>query len=286
MKVLVIGENGQLGWELKRTCPESVELTAVDYPEIDLAKKETIVDILETESPDWVINAAAYTAVDKAEEEKEMAYAINHKGVENLCQAVVKSNSRLVHVSTDFIFDGESPHPYRPDEKPNPQSVYGDSKLKGETAVHENLKEDALIIRTAWLYSSHGNNFVLTMLNLMKERERLTIIDDQVGSPTWANGLAKTIWASIKNDLKGVFHWTDAGVASWYDFSVAIQEEALALGLLKKSIPILPIPTKEYPTPAKRPAYSVLDKRSTWDSTHVPPIHWRDQLRNMLKEIS
>jgi dTDP-4-dehydrorhamnose reductase len=286
MKALVIGENGQLGWELKRTCPENVTLTAVDYPEIDLVKKEILSEILKSETPDWVINAAAYTAVDKAEEDKETAYNINHKGVENLCQEILKANSRMVHISTDFIFDGDSPKPYRPDDEPNPKSVYGDSKLKGEYAVLENLKQDALIIRTAWLYSSNGNNFVLTMIRLMKEKDQLTIIDDQVGTPTWACGLAKAVWASIENDLRGTFHWTDAGVASWYDFGVAIQEEALALGLLRKSIPILPIPTEKYPTPAKRPVFSVLNKQSTWESTHLPPIHWREQLRNMLKEMS
>ncbi len=196
-----------------------------------------------------------------------------------------KKNIILIHISTDFIFNGKGYHPYKPDDNPNPISVYGLSKLKGEKAVLKILKDNSLIIRTAWLYSSHGANFVKTMLSLMKDKKDLTIIDEQIGTPTWANGLANTIWMAIEKKISGVHHWTDAGIASWYDFANAIHEEALHEGLLKKPVTILPVPTSHYPTPAQRPMYSVLDKTSFWELLDIKPIHWRTQLRSMLKDL-
>ncbi len=285
MKVLIIGSEGQLGSELKRTCPSEISLTALDYPEVDLCNKESIYKCIKEISPDWVINAAAYTAVDLAETEQDKAYEINCKGVRHLAMAVEKEGGRLVQISTDFVFDGKKGSPYLPDDTTNPESVYGKTKLDGEKAVLEILGEQALIIRTAWLYSKTGNNFVKTMLCLMNEKDNLNVVDDQIGTPCWAFGLAMAVWSAIDKNVSGVFHWTDAGAASWYDFAVAIQEEALNIGLLQKHIPVNPVSSISYPTPAKRPAYSVLDKSSVLEILEVELVHWRVQLRNMLQDL-
>jgi dTDP-4-dehydrorhamnose reductase len=191
----------------------------------------------------------------------------------------------MVHISTDFVFDGHADKPWSPDDAPAPVSVYGKTKLAGELAVRKQLP-DALIIRTGWVYSCFGNNFVKTMLRLMAEREELKVVDDQIGTPTWAKGLASMVWAGAQRDLSGLYHWSDDGACSWYDFSVAISEEARELGLLpEKELRILPIPGAEYPTPAARPAYSVLDKSASWRDFAIEGIHWRTQLRAMLAQL-
>jgi dTDP-4-dehydrorhamnose reductase len=231
-----------------------------------------------------IINAAGYTAVDKAEQEPDLADRINHLAVRYIAELCRQNQIRLVHISTDFIFSGRHFKPYQPDDNPGPESVYGKSKLKGEQAILKTL-ENALIIRTAWLYSIHGHNFVKTMLRLMKEKTELRVIEDQIGTPTWAFGLAKVIWTALRHNATGIFHWTDAGVASWYDFSVAIQEEGLSIGLLDQAIPILPVPTHAYSTPAKRPHYSVLDKTTVRQTLGILPVHWRFQLRAMMWEL-
>jgi len=282
VKVLLLGSNGQLGWELMRTCPKNIILTFCDFPKVDFCSSDSISQCISISQPDCIINAAAYTAVDKAEQEKDLAYRINHLAVLEIAEQCRKNAISMVHMSTDFIFNGENFKPYQVDDKPDPKSVYGKSKLKGEQAVRKILGDNALIIRTAWLYSAHGNNFVKTMLNLMKERPILNVIDEQIGTPTWGHGLARAIWKAIGNKLTGTFHWTDAGVASWYDFAMAIQEEGMRAGLLDKAIPILPVSTRQYPTSAKRPLYSVLDKTSFWQVLNVTPVHWRIQLRTML----
>ena len=285
MKVMIVGAKGQLGWELQRTAPAGVDISALDMPEIDITKPESVTTVMDRENPDWVVNCAAYTNVDGAESERDAAHAINCDGAANLARAVSGKGRRLVHISTDFIFSGEASRPYKPGDIPAPQSVYGQTKLDGEKAVSAILGDNTLVIRTAWLYSAHGNNFVHTMIRLMKEKPALTVIDDQIGTPCWAKGLAQAVWISVEKNLAGNFHWTDAGVASWYDFAVAIQEEALAQGLLDKAIPVAPVPTEAFPTPARRPAFSVLDKTATWESTGLIPVHWRTQLRSMIQEI-
>ena len=285
LRVLLTGANGQLGWELQRTCPAQIELHAHDADTLDITDAAAVHEAIHALKPAWIINAAAYTAVDKAESEVELAYAVNRDGARHLAAAVRTVNARMVQVSTDFIFNGEHGHPYRPDDLPAPLSVYGASKLEGEIAVHETLGEQALILRTAWVYSSHGHNFVKTMLRLMSERESLGIVADQIGSPTWAHGLAQAIWQSIERKLHGTHHWTDAGVASWYDFAQAIFDEARALGLLERDCAIRPIATTDYPTPAHRPGFSLLDKSATWQALSIQyPAHWRTQLRAMLNE--
>jgi len=172
-----------------------------------------------------------------------------------------------------------------PQDTPDPISTYGKTKLKGEQTVLEILKDDAAIIRTAWLYSSHGANFVKSMLNFFETKPEVNIIDEQIGTPTWANGIAHAVWKVMDKNLSGIHHFTDAGIASWYDFATAIQEEALSLNLIPKEIPINPIPASQYPTPAERPFYSVLDKSALWQTLDLKPVHWRKQLRSMLKEL-
>ena len=188
---------------------------------------------------------------------------------------------RLVHISTDFVFDGTLGRPYRPDDAPNPLGVYGATKLAGEQAV-TTADPSALIVRTAWVHGPTGANFVATMLRLMAERERLGIVADQIGTPTHADGLADALWRLAAGDARGIVHHTDAGVASWYDFAVAIREEALALGLLDRAAEVMPIATADYPTPARRPGIAVLDKTSGWAAAGIAPLHWRDGLRRAL----
>lgn len=286
MDVLIIGRHGQLAWELQRSAPPQFNLTATSSAELDISDRGAVFTAIKSRQPQLVINCAAYTAVDKAESDQEAAYAVNHRGAENLAMACAESDIRLIHVSTDFVFDGTKSTPYAPADVPSPLGVYGASKLAGETSVRSHLTDNSVIVRTAWVYSSHGNNFVKTMLRLMAEKPQLGIVYDQVGTPTWAKGLAAWIWAvAPKTEVTGTFHWTDAGVASWYDFAVAIQECALHKGILTQCIPIRPIPAVSYPTPAKRPAYSVLDKLSAEEASGIQTEHWREQLNKMLDEI-
>jgi dTDP-4-dehydrorhamnose reductase len=287
MKVLVIGSRGQLGHELSFTKPAEIDLSAVDVDGLDITDGAQVKRKIGDLRPDVVINAAAYTAVDKAETDRDAAFLVNASGPGNIARACQSVGCRCIHVSTDFVFDGASPLPYLPEDEPHPLNVYGESKYQGDKRVAEETNGQALILRTAWVYSAHGNNFVKTMLGLMRDRERLTVIYDQVGSPTWARTLASTIWTAVVSfpQAKGLYHWTDAGVASWYDFAVAIQSEALTLGLLEKAIPVLPIRTSQYPTPATRPASTVLDCSSTWNDFSISPVHWRVCLQEMLREM-
>ncbi len=285
MKILVTGANGQLGWELQRAKPNDCELTALGRDELDITDLEQVTRSINSIKPDWVINAAAYTAVDKAESDSAGAYAINAEGAANLATVVQAMSSRLLHISTDFIFDGKKNRPYLPDDAPNPLGIYGASKLAGEQKVGAILGDETLIIRTAWVYSAHGNNFVKTMLRLMSERDTLGVIEDQVGTPSWAAEIARAVYLSIENNLRGVYHWTDTGAASWYDFSVAIYELGREAGLINNSVTINPIPTEAYPTSAERPPYSILNKDSLRKAIDYTGKHWRDSLSQMIMEI-
>ena len=289
MKVLVTGANGQLGYELQQTCPTHVILIATDAQTLDITQKEQITAALDSYLPDVIINAAAYTAVDKAETDIENATAINTRAPELLAKAITDyrcqgKNLHLVHISTDFVFSGYQSTPYLTSDPPDPLSVYGKTKLAGEQVIQQYLN-DALIIRTSWLYSCHGNNFVKTMLRLMQERSELGVVIDQIGTPTWAKTLANTIWQLIDLKAQGIYHCSDQGVASWYDFTVAIQEEALALGILTNPISIKPIRSAAYPTPAHRPTFSVMDKQNTESLLETSLPYWRDSLRAMLCEL-
>lgn len=286
MKVLITGKGGQLAWELEQLAPDDVEIVSVGIDELDITNESLVSAFIADLKPDLVINAAAYTAVDQAEKDTELAYAVNEHGVKYLAQACKKIDARILHISTDFVFDGSSTSPYQTDALPNPLNVYGASKLAGDIALNEILPEASVIVRTAWVYSVNGNNFVKSMLRLMQEKPQLGIIYDQVGTPTWAKGLAQWLWnIAGKPEVTGTYHWTDAGVASWYDFAIAIQELGLEKGLLKTAIPVLPIPTSAYPTPAKRPAFSVIDKSSAEQVSGLNTTHWRKQLSAMMDEL-
>ena len=286
MKVVITGgRTGQLRWELERTVPVGVEAVFLTRELLDVTNAVAVQSIIGEQKPDVIINASAYTAVDNAETDREAAFAVNATGVENLAKVAKTLGARLVHVSTDFVFNGQSSSPYQTDAETCPIGVYGESKLVGEQVLEQILGSGGLIIRTSWVYSSFGNNFVKTMLRLMSERNELGVIADQVGTPTWAKGLAGMIWLAIDKQVSGVHHWTDAGIISWYDFAVAIFEEGHSLGLLDKDVIIKPLRTEQYPTPAKRPAYSVLDKTNTWESVDKVSDHWRVSLRKMMQEL-
>ena len=282
MKVLVAGGGGQLGRSLALTTPDRAELIAPPKADFDIANEAQVAAVVSNVRPDLLINAAAWTAVDKAEGEKDAARAINATAVGHLARAAATVGARFVQVSTDYVFDGRACEPYRPDTPPAPTSVYGRTKLEGEhqATMHHPAP---LILRTAWVYAASGNNFVRTMLRLFAEREEVRVVADQVGTPTHAISLARAIWAL--QDHHGTFHWTDAGVASWYDFAQAIHDEALRLGMLSRPVTILPIATADYPTPAIRPAWSVLDKSSSWAVTG-PARHWRHELIDCLKGVT
>ena len=285
MKVLITGAAGQLGRALLKTALATAEVRG-SGTELDICAPAMLQSAVRAFKPALIVNAAAYTAVDRAESERDRAFAVNADGVENLARAARDCGARLVHVSTDFVFDGRKSSPYLPDDAMRPLSVYGASKAEGENRLRALAGATAVIVRTGWLYAAAGQNFVNTMLKLMRDKDSLGVIADQVGTPTWAQSLAEVIWKIAEEPkIAGTHHWSDAGVASWYDFAVAIQEEALAAKLLSRAIPIRPIVTEEYPLPAQRPAYSVLDKRSMTAATGAIPVHWRVNLRRMLKEI-
>lgn len=285
--VMITGAAGQLGYELQRTAPHGMPLIAVDIAQLDLTNAPAVDAFIAEHQPGVIINGAAYTAVDKAEEQPVIAKAVNVTAAGSLSTSALRHGARLIQISTDFVFGGASVLPWTPRDVTAPESVYGRTKCDGEQAVLSILGDDALVIRTAWLYSAHGGNFVKTMLRLMNERDEVRVIADQIGTPTWANSLARTVWAAAAQPgVSGVLHWTDAGVASWYDFAVAIQEEALTRRLLTRAVPVRAIPTTEYPTPARRPSFSVLDKSDTVSALGVTPTHWRANLRLMLDELA
>lgn len=287
-KVLLLGGEGQLGLSLqaeKATIRAAgFELAPFNSTEVDITAQDSLAAVFEQVRPICVVNAAAYTAVDKAEEETNKAYAVNGTAVKSITMLCNQYKSRLIHISTDFVFDGVHSTPYKPDDVANPVNLYGQSKRLGE--VEALAAEKHLVLRTGWLYAEHGRNFLQTMLGLMASKSSLTVVADQIGTPTSAKGFARFIVGALSGEQSGIYHWGDAGSASWYDFAVAIQEEAVALGMLEKEIAITPIASEQYPTPAKRPNYSVLDKQKTWSDFDIRPIHWRKELRSILQAMN
>jgi dTDP-4-dehydrorhamnose reductase len=285
-RALLTGAGGQLGLALQARPPEGWTVVPCRTATLDVTRPEQVRAVLERERPDLVLHAAAYTAVDAAESAPAEAAAVNAAGTGTVAQAAGEVGARLIYVSTDFVFDGAIGRPYQTTDPTGPLGVYGRTKLAGEQLAQSVLGAQALVIRTAWVYGSQGRNFLLTMLRLMRERDEVGVVADQVGTPTWAASLAEALWAAAaRPELSGVLHWTDAGVASWYDFAVAIQEESLAAGLLSRAVPIRPLATDQFPTPARRPPYSVLDKRASWAALGLPPTHWRVQLRRAIGEL-
>ncbi|MGA2399134.1 MAG: dTDP-4-dehydrorhamnose reductase [Steroidobacteraceae bacterium] len=285
MKVLVLGAGGQVARAVVRAMSGPHEVFVRTHAEVDIANAESLDRTLAEAKADWIVNGAAYTAVDLAEDEPALAAAINDAAVGTVAAAARRARARLLHLSTDFVFDGAANRAYLPSDPPNPLSVYGATKLAGEKKALD-AECAAIVLRTAWVYAAAGRNFVLTMLRLMREREQVRVVGDQIGTPTWTGGIAHAIRDLLEVDAPaGIYHWTDLGVASWYDFAVAIQDEALERGLLSRAVSIVPIATSEYPTRARRPAFSVLDSKATRDLVAAPAMHWRHNLRMMLDEL-
>ena len=284
-KLLVTGANGQLGWELGQLAKAypAFEFVLVDRSQLDLAFPETFEKIIQTIAPDCIINTAAYTAVDKSETEKALSYTVNATAVQTLASICKKLAIPFMTYSTDYVFDGEATEPYASSTKVDPVNYYGSTKAAGETLAME-ANEDAIIIRTSWVFSSHGNNFVKTMLRLMKERASLNIVADQKGRPTYAKDLAMATMKIIEalhagKTIKGIYHFANQGETTWYDFAAKIKAIA---GL---TCDLQPIETKDFPTPAKRPAYSVLDTSRIEEALSLSIPHWEDALTSCMKEI-
>ncbi|MBD1938837.1 dTDP-4-dehydrorhamnose reductase [Microcoleus sp. FACHB-68] len=288
-RILITGINGQLGQELQRTLAPVADVTGAGRDTLDLADPDLVRRFVGDLKPDVIVNAGAYTAVDKAESEPEQATAINATGPGILAKEAQRLGVRLIHISTDYVFDGENSRPYLETDPTNPLGAYGQSKLAGEEAIGA-AGGHPIILRTAWVYGVGGkSNFVKTMLRLGAEREELRVVADQVGSPTWTGDLANAIAQLISQmspEIAGIYHYTNSGVASWYDFAVAIFEEAKALGFPLKVQRVIPITTAQYPTPARRPAYSVLSCAKITAVLGTYPPHWREGLRKMLAELS
>jgi dTDP-4-dehydrorhamnose reductase len=284
MRILVLGGSGQVARAVAGSVPPGHSVIVKTHRELDIADEAAVTVALTAGHIDWIVNGAAYTAVDLAETQVEEARRINDTAVGVLARAAVGAGCRLLHLSTDFVFDGKANRAYLPTDPTGPMSVYGATKLGGEQQVLTH--GGGIIVRTAWVYASTGRNFALTMLRLMRERDEVRVVCDQIGTPTWATGIAQAIWGLIDaGAAPGIYHWTDLGVATWYDFAVAIQDEALARGLLTRAVPVIPIATAAYPTPAQRPAFSVLDTASARAVISVPAQHWRHSLRMMLDEL-
>lgn len=281
-KILVTGANGQLGSEIKVLAGNypNFDFVFTDIADFPLDKKQEIITNFNRIQPDIVVNCAAYTAVDKAEQDQLVADAINHLAIDTLATLCNDSGAKLIHVSTDYVFDGESPVAYKEDDVPNPKSVYGVTKLAGEIACSKNCPE-SIIIRTAWVYSEFGNNFVKTMLRLMTERDSLNVVNDQIGSPTYAADLAQVILTILDSNKwePGIYHYSNQGEISWYDFALDIKEIA------QKSCEINGIPASGYPTPAQRPAYSLLDKTKIETVYGIVPVDYKTSLKIMMARL-
>lgn len=285
MKILVTGSTGQLGSETVTMLKEnSIDVTGMNSKELDFCQPTKVRKLVAEFNADWVINCAAYTKVDLAEQEKEKAFQINRNAVAALAEGVKDSNGRLIHISTDFIFDGKQSNPYTEDDEPNPLGVYGASKLAGEEAVLDILP-DAVIIRTSWVYGAHGNNFVKTMLNLAAEKDEIRVVDDQVGSPTWTRDISQAVCDLVNSRASGIYNFSNEGVASWYDLAHEVIANARRYGMPVKVKRVSPIPSSEYATLAKRPQYSVLSKRKIRGVLGYEIPHWLDSLSNMLSQM-
>lgn len=285
LRALVTGAGGQLGRSLLLSAPEDWHVEGQSRQGCDISDAASVTRLLAASSPDVVINAAAYTAVDRAEDDREAAMQVNATAPGILAQACGERGIRFLHVSTDFVFDGHSDQPYALDAATAPLGVYGESKLVGEQAVSA-AHPDSVIVRTSWVYSPFGTNFLRTMLRLHAERDELAVVADQLGSPTAAASLARALWAAAQRPaVSGIHHWSDAGVCSWYDFAVAIGEEAKSCGLIDRAAAVRPIATEDYPTAARRPAYSVLDTRASAVALDISARHWRDELRATLNTM-
>jgi dTDP-4-dehydrorhamnose reductase len=296
--ILLIGKMGQVGQELQRTLAPLGKVTGIGHEDLDLSQGDRVRQVIRDLQPGLIVNAAAYTAVDKAESEMDFAMAINAEAPTVMAEEAQQCGAALIHISTDYVFDGRKNRPYLESDSPDPVSVYGKTKLAGEVGItqvyHRSPDVPYAILRTAWVYGTQGKgNFVKTMLRLGSERDEVRVVADQIGSPTGAADIAGAIAQLSRHFLvpqdqsvaSGIYHFTNSGVASWYDFAVAIFEEARALGVPLKCDRVVPITTEDYPTPATRPAYSVLSCQKISTVLQACPQHWRQALRQMLSEL-
>lgn len=279
MAIWITGSHGMLGTEVSNEC-RRLGLAFFDTDaEVDITDPFALKDYAEGKPIDTVINCAAYTAVDKAEEETELAFRLNATGPANLAKLARQLGAKFVHISTDYVFDGSAKKPYRPEDEPNPRSAYGRSKLEGERKVAEQYP-GAAIVRTAWLYGRRGQNFVSTMLRLFSSRDEVKVVDDQRGSPTLADDLARALVELVgsKRTASGIYHFTNAGETTWFGFAQEILRLALQSGMIRRDVKLLPITTEQYPTPAERPAYSVLDCTRLEEEFGIRPRAWQEAL--------
>lgn len=289
--LLLTGASGQLGKTFQLLFPNTdladrFEIHSVSRQALDVADFDAVAALFDKLKPSVVVNCAAYTTVDKAESDKENAFLVNETGPQNLARCCKSVEARLLHVSTDFVFSGDFNSPIEPGQETHPAGVYGASKRAGEIAIEQALEAGAAIFRTSWLYSPFNANFVRTMLRLMAEKDSLGVVADQRGAPTSTFSLCAALFKAIdKKELSGIYHWSDAADISWYDFAVAIQKIAVAKGILASQIPINPIATSDYPTPAKRPSYSVLDCSSAVSDLGLDQFQWQDQLDAVIQKI-
>lgn len=284
MKVVVTGSGGQLGSDLIACAPRDITLSGLPRASLDIVDAAAVDDTIERVRPDVVINTAAFTAVDLAESQQTLAFDINEKGVANIAASCARVGCRLIHISTDYVFDGASNIPYRPDDPVEPISCYGRSKRAGEASILEQEGLSYTIVRVSWLYGAHGHNFLKTMLRLMRQKTELNVVVDQIGTPTWTHPLATMLWRLVQRDaLHGVWHWADLGVASWFDFARAIHDAGRIYGVLGHDVEIRPIPSADFPTPAVRPAYSVLDSSGLRSALDLPSGYWRDHVFELIE---
>jgi dTDP-4-dehydrorhamnose reductase len=274
VRALITGAGGQLARELVRAVPAGVEPKAVSRSECDITDPQAVDRVLTSFRPDVVINAAAYTAVDAAEEARDVAFRVNAQGAEHVARSAERAGARLVHISTDYVFDGDRSTPYPPDASPNPLNVYGQSKLEAERLVMS-AAPSALVIRTGWLYSGSGKNFLTSILAALNGPRPLRVVNDQIGSPTSAPEFAAAIWKTLQSEISGVYHWSNLGAASWYDFAVEIARLVQQLEIRSAVPTIVAVTSDEYGSRARRPRYSVLDSTLLARTLQTSPSHWQ-----------
>ena len=290
-KLLLTGAKGQLGQTFLNhfdDCSLSTTYTplALDKKELDLSKEDSLTSLLLSEKPSVIVNCGAYTAVDNAERELELAERINDQAVACISRWAAGNRCRVIHISTDFVFDGVKDKPYLISDPTRPIGVYGQTKLAGEKHILRLLPKTGVIIRTSWLYSEFGHNFVKTMIRMMTEKKELSIVSDQVGSPTSAHTLSRMLIKIIEHKkIFGILHWCDGASISWYDFATEIQKQALEYGLLQREVLLKPVKTEDYPTLAARPSYSVLDRTRTLHQLEISTIDWKAELGKVVKRI-
>jgi len=293
MKVLITGSQGQLGKELLKNIPHDIEVIAADRKTFNLLDLKNCREFIFDNKPDWIINAAAYTAVDLAEDEEEKAMLINGEAPTEIANTLKKTGGKLLQISTDFVFDGKSSSPYKVDDEPNPINIYGKSKLLGENGIKNILQDNNqyIILRTSWVMGSEGNNFTKTMLRLLKIKEKVSVVYDQIGCMTSSKYLSHICWLIIQKDItkninnQKILHWTDAGVSSWFDIATEIGDLSFKLNLLKNPAKVLPISSDNFPTRAKRPNFSLLDSSITKEILNIENKYWRYSLLEILQEL-